>query len=188
MGTQSASTNGLFGFPFSRLAEIRNQRRSLLGATFPHHASRRLLNMNRQSMTFRFSCLFLASAMLTASMGCGSTTPSDQPELGQVSGTVTLDSSPLADATVSFQSVDVGRMASGKTDSSGYYELTLLNDTKGGIVGSNQVFITTAQPGEDGVAGSAKPEILPKRYHKNSELTREVKPGSNEFNFDLESK
>ncbi|MBA2117512.1 carboxypeptidase-like regulatory domain-containing protein [Bremerella alba] len=120
--------------------------------------------------------------------GCSSAKPSDQPDLGEVSGTVTLDGNPLSDATVSFQSVELGRMASGKTDAQGHYELILLNDTKGAVVGANKVFITTAQPGDDANPGSAKRETLPKKYHEKSELTADVKAEPNEFNFDLNSK
>lgn len=101
---------------------------------------------------------------------------------------MTFDGSPLSDATVSFQSVDSGRMSSGKTDAQGHYELILLNDTKGAVVGANKVFITTAQPGDDANPGSAKRETLPKKYNEKSELTADVKADSNEFDFDLQSK
>ncbi|MEW4563835.1 carboxypeptidase-like regulatory domain-containing protein [Bremerella sp. JC770] len=122
------------------------------------------------------------------SAGCFDSRPDDLPDLGEVTGTVTLDGAPLSDATVSFQSEELGRMASGKTDAAGHYELILLNDTKGAVVGANKVFITTARSGEDGVPGSAKKEFLPKRYHADTELTADVKADENEFNFDLQSK
>lgn len=135
----------------------------------------------------RIGILFLLACAL-GSAGCSGSRPDDLPELGEVTGTVTLDGAPLSDATVSFQSDELGRMASGKTDAAGHYELILLNETKGAVVGSNKVFITTSHPGEDGVPGSAKKETLPKKYNKETELTKDVKSGKNEFNFDLQSK
>ncbi|QDU78261.1 hypothetical protein Pan97_53460 [Bremerella volcania] len=141
------------------------------------------LSVYRQPIGF-----LMLVALATTCVGCFQSKPADQPDLGEVSGKVTLDGSPLADATVSFQSVELGRMASGKTDAQGHYELILLNDIKGAVVGENKVLITTAQPGDDAVPGSAKPETLPKKYNDKSELTAEVKEGTNEFNFDLQSK
>ncbi|WDI44502.1 carboxypeptidase regulatory-like domain-containing protein [Bremerella sp. P1] len=144
--------------------------------------------MLRLSVHHRSFGFLLLVALATTCAGCFQSKPADQPDLGEVSGNVTLDGSPLADATVSFQSVELGRLASGKTDAQGHYELNLLNDTKGAVVGANKVLITTAQPGDDAVPGSAKPETLPKKYNDKSELTADVKEGSNEFNFDLQSK
>lgn len=125
---------------------------------------------------------------LLAFVGCGGSGASDLPDLGKVTGVVTLDGAPLADATVSFQSKEAGRMASGKTDAQGRYTLYLLNDIEGAPVGQNEVYITTAVPADDADPKSGKPERLPAKYNAKTTLSAEVEPGKNEFNFDLQSK
>lgn len=112
----------------------------------------------------------------------------NQPPLGSVTGTVTLDGKPLANADVTFQPVGPGRAAMATTDDQGRYEMTYLNDVKGALVGSTVVMITTAKSGSDDGKTPAVPERLPKRYHKESTLKVEVAEGSNTFNFDLKSK
>ena len=132
--------------------------------------------------------------------GCGG--PSDQPELGQVTGTVTLDGKPLSGIAVVFQP-ESGRPARGMTDAEGKYELTYIRETKGTKVGPNRVEIA---PSEDGGAEeseesenpddesqpvtkpskSGKPTIPP-RYNVQSELKADVKAGENTFDFQLES-
>lgn len=130
----------------------------------------------------RLSALLLVVVAVSLA-GCGA---SDLPELGRVSGVVTLDGKPLQDAGVAFQGPN-GRLATGVTDAGGNYSLVLLNDTMGAVVGTNQVHITTAKPGDDAVPGSAVKETLPARYNTKTTLTRDVKAGGNTFNFDLES-
>ncbi|UUO05914.1 carboxypeptidase-like regulatory domain-containing protein [Blastopirellula sp. J2-11] len=130
----------------------------------------------------------LALLILIAAVGCGQHRASDLPDLGEVSGTVTLDGKPLPEATVSFQSTEVGRMASGMTDSAGQYKLYLLNDISGAPLGQNDVYITTARPADDSKPGSGRPEKLPAIYHAKSTLSADVKSGANTFDFDLKSK
>ena len=129
--------------------------------------------------------------------GCGGR--SDQPELGQVVGTITLDGKPLSGIAVVFQP-DSGRPARGTTDAEGKYELTYIRQTKGTKVGPNRVEIA---PSEDGEAEelenvddegepvinqskSAKP-MIPARYNVQSELKADVKAGKNTFDFKLKS-
>lgn len=96
-----------------------------------------------------------------------------------VSGRVTLDDRPLRGATVGFYP-EQGRGSYGETDAEGRYELRYTNKKAGVPPGKCIVRITTG----DAVA----PERLPKRYHENSELAEEVKPGHNVFDFPLTSK
>jgi hypothetical protein len=114
--------------------------------------------------------------------GCGGP---DHPDVGRVSGVVTLDGQPLADATVMFQPTS-GRASIATTDSAGKYSLTYLDGVPGALLGQHKVIIRTEIPGEDGQPPQVK-EKLPKRYHDQTELTAEVKPGSNTINFDLTS-
>lgn len=96
-----------------------------------------------------------------------------------VKGQVTLDGKPLRGATVGFFPGQ-GRGSYGETDAEGRYELKYTVQKAGVPAGRCVVRITTAD--------AVNPERLPKRYHENSELAEEVKPGSNVFDFALKSK
>lgn len=125
----------------------------------------------------------LALLSLVTLAGCGKPA---HPDVGRVSGVVTLDGQPLSEATVMFQPKE-GRASVATTDAAGKYSLIYLDGVPGARLGSHTVIIRTEIPGEDGQPPIAK-EKLPKRYHDQTELTAEVKPGSNTFNFDLQSK
>jgi len=118
-------------------------------------------------------------------IGCGGA--GDTPELGDVSGTVTLDGKPLAGALVTFQP-EGGRPSTGETDESGQYTLTYSSASMGARVGKHSVRITKTD-----VSGTTKDgdpiekEIVPSQYNSNSELSADVKPGSNTFDFQLKS-
>jgi hypothetical protein len=136
--------------------------------------------------------------MIILPLGC---TSSDQPELGQVTGTITLDGQPLTGVAVVFQP-DNGRPARGMTNAEGKYELTYIRQTMGTKVGSNRVEIAPSEEGEesnDVETGDGEPQptantpkpvkpMVPKRYNSQSELKVDVKPGDNTFDFQLESK
>lgn len=132
--------------------------------------------------------------------GCGS--GDDRPELGQVTGTITMDGKPLAGTVVVF-SPDNGRPARGKTDAEGKYELTYIGQTRGAKIGHHRVEIAPNEEGEDeseieaATAGEStttpttpvKPRknSVPARYNVNSVLEADVKAGENQFDFKLES-
>lgn len=155
--------------------------------------------MPRQQVSWiRTVCiLILVVAGLSPATGCR---PSDQPELGQVTGVVTLNGKPLTGVGVVFQPEN-GRPAHGKTDAEGKYELTYIRQTKGTKVGPNRVEIAPTEDGAeseeeepgDGVAQNAsKPSksgkpVVPARYNVKSELKVDVKPGRNTFDFKLDS-
>lgn len=92
--------------------------------------------------------------------GCGATEPYD---FVPVSGQVTLDGSPLANAHVSFQPVsgqkDPGPGSSGVTDADGLYTLraATLSKQKGAVIGKHMVTIsiTSADPNDDGGGGAS---------------------------------
>ena len=114
--------------------------------------------------------------------GCGGP---EHPEVGRVNGVVTLDGQPLPEATVMFQPTN-GRASIATTDSAGRYSLIYLDGVPGALLGAHTVVIRTEIPGEDGQPPIAK-EKLPKKYHEQTELTAEVKPGSNRFDFEFKS-
>jgi hypothetical protein len=135
------------------------------------------------------SCLILGALALLA--GCGG---SGGPKPVPVSGRVTLDNKPLANATLQFVPAS-GEKASegssvGTTDENGKYSLVLNTDngTKGALVGKYKVMITLgAQSGSD-----TKPTFhkqLPERYNRKTQLECEVPAGGrDDANFDLTSR
>lgn len=123
---------------------------------------------------------FVACGLLiVAAAGCGGP-PADLPELGTVSGVVTLDGKPLPNARVMF-TPDHSRPSGAMTDANGRYELIFNEKLKGAAVGKHTVRIS--------LGAYDKPEQLPAKYNLKSELTADVKAGPNEdINFDLKSK
>ena len=134
-------------------------------------------------MTLR-SCLILGALVLLA--GCGS-----GPKTVPVSGRVTLDNKPLANATLQFVPVS-GEKASelsavGTTNENGEYSLVLNTDsgTKGAVVGKYKVIIMLGAQSE----AETKPTFhkqLPERYNRKTQLECEVPAGGRaDANFDL---
>lgn len=147
--------------------------------------------------SFRYFMIVLVGLVLFP-LGCSS---SDQPELGQVTGTITLDGKPLTGVAVVFQPEN-GRPARGMTNAEGKYELVYIRQTKGTKVGPNRVEVAPSEEGEESEGDepgdgdsqaaskkskSAKPTV-PAKYNTKSELKVDVKSGSNTFDFQLESK
>lgn len=115
-------------------------------------------------------------------------------ELGliDVTGKVTLDGQPLANANVVFESDDK-RTASGVTDSAGVYQLMYDSETKGVTPGAKKVRVTIADVGVEGggvVEGGAPAgkERIPAMYNSQSELKADVSASSKSFDFELKSK
>lgn len=150
-----------------------------------------------KTMKHAFPAVALCTLVLNLS-GCGG--KSDQPELGRVTGTVTLDGAPLGGVAVVFHP-DNGRPARGRTNAEGKYELTYIGNTPGSKIGNNRVEIAPNEEGEEDSGdagdtentGAAKRPTrgkieIPARYNIKSELKADVKPGENVFDFKLDSK
>lgn len=142
-----------------------------------------------------FISAFSASLLLIVA-GCGGSKPYD---VVRVSGTVTLDGQPVADARVEFQPVatsveGMGPDAVGTTDAQGRYTLTTTFDENGATVGENRVRISTHRLKEnpdnpDGKMIEVAPEKIPARYNTRSELTFTVPPGgTDQADFALQSR
>lgn len=114
--------------------------------------------------------------------GCGG--PAN---VGVVTGVVTLDGQPLADARVTFQP-HVGSPSAGTTDTSGRYELRYTRTRMGAAVGEHQVSISTFRGGNPDAEPPTErqPERVPARYNRGTELTAVVRKGKNEIDFSLE--
>lgn len=141
--------------------------------------------------------LLLAGALA----GCGG---SDL-ELGEVQGVVKFNGKPLPNAVVTFSPQGGGPGAVGKTNDNGEYQLMTAGKL-GAVPGEHKVSIicvpepapvkhvsSTDPSYQGGVSASSMnytpqpvPEI-PARYNAQTQLTKEVKPGSNTVNFELKS-
>ncbi len=130
-------------------------------------------------MHFRPCMIPVAAVCLLLAGGC---TRADRPPLGTVTGTVTLDGRPLADAMVAFTPEGPGRTSLGTTDATGRYRLAYLRDIAGARPGRHVVRITT------GSVDDGRPEILPATYHRRSNLEAQVEPGDNTIDFALKAK
>ncbi len=149
----------------------------------------------------------LAAALCVVSLaclGCGD----DGPKLGKVTGTVTMDGTPMTNVLVTFTPVEGGRSSNGKTDDSGVYSLTY-SEGLGAAVGMHRVSVTTLKNADNIVdsemrsddpayaaqsGGAAQdysqaniPEAIPEKYNRKTELQFEVESGSNTIDIPLTS-
>lgn len=111
------------------------------------------------------------------------------PDLGQVSGTVTLNGKPLDGATVEFIP-DAGRPSIGMTDAQGKYKLLFRADQPGAVIGTHSVRITSRRDSSGGEGSTplvkARSETVPQKYNDATTLKVDVKAGSNTHDFPLE--
>lgn len=151
----------------------------------------------------RISVVALCVVCLTC-MGCGS----GGPDLGEVSGTVTMDGEPLDNALVTFTPVEGGRSSTGKTDENGNYTLSFADRT-GALVGTHEVSVMTltdvegedmsevssdsdaymeqAMGGASDYDNATVTEQIPAKYNTETELTFEVESGKNTYDIELSS-
>jgi hypothetical protein len=116
------------------------------------------------------------------------------PEVGTVSGKVTLNGKGLPNARVNFQPVERGTArpgvgSYGTTDANGDYTLTLLDGGKGAIVGKHRVEINVVAEERDDADDRRRPppQTIPPRYNLHSDLTFDVRPGDNKADWPLKS-
>jgi hypothetical protein len=146
------------------------------------------------------------AASFLAGAGCGETGADySKVELFSVSGKVTLDGQPLADAVVTFDAPD-GQFAYGLTDVSGAYSLRLDSVRSGCTPGPKTVRISTTRKivGLNATEGEGSAEVgegnlekgkggvvadkVPPRYNAKSELKADVSSSQLTFDFSLQSK
>ena len=160
--------------------------------------------------TGRLWIVWLPAVVLALTLGgCGS----DRPQTIPVSGTVTLDGSPIEGAIVGFTPTGGGRPATGTTDTSGKFTLTTFEDGDGALPGTHTVTVTKMKSsggegmpsagdseGEEGDVmlsgpmgpGQQEPTVewlVPQKYSnpKTSELSCDVKQGMEQPTFALTS-
>ena len=112
------------------------------------------------------------------------------PHMVPVSGTVTMDGKPVAEAAVMFIPQFPGRPGVGRTDAAGKFQLTTVKANDGVLAGKYKVTVTLQKvtgfvADKDGLSGGVAPEgireewIVPQRYSnpETSGLTAEVREG-----------
>src|SRR5688572_4283588 len=146
----------------------------------------------RSVIMIRFVSALITGITLTTA-GCGK----NPHRLAPVSGKVTMDGNPLANATVAFlPDTKPGAMPSptsrGETDQNGRYTLTSSEDKPGAVVGMSKVRISTMKStgGSEGEGGALLArETVPERYNARTELTFDVpEEGTEAADFALKSK
>jgi len=122
-------------------------------------------------------------AMLSIGSGCGK----HEVDLGQVSGSVTLDGKPVQGVFILFQP-DGRKPSYSWIDAGGKFLLKYNAGNSGAVIGRQKVQLRI--PAEDEVldlpTGVTGPSSIPPKYLEPFQ-TVEVKSGKNEFNFDLTS-
>ena len=132
-----------------------------------------------------FFAIFLAA-------GCGG------PKIAPVSGKVTMDGKPLANANVNFQPIGQGNVHPGpgshsKADKNGEYTLEYIEGGQGALVSKHRVEISAiADDGKGDPEDNrrrAAPDRVPPQFNVKSQLTCDAPPGGkNDANFALTSR
>ena len=119
------------------------------------------------------------------------------PAVAPVSGVVTHQGVPLANAHVTFTPLEGANPASGFTDASGRFTLQTYSNNDGALIGKHRVSIIArgpARPLRPGEIGSGMPgemtpgePVIPVKFFapESSGLEREVTPGKNEMTIDI---
>lgn len=138
--------------------------------------------------------LLLAASVFA--VGCSESI--EEPELGTVTGTVTIDGQPGANLMIQFepQAAGTGKVANqvgagstGTTDAGGAYELSYKGDTLGAVVGAHIVRVTSAAGG--GPAGGETGAVqiaIPAIYNTESTLRKDVAMGENKIDLEIKTR
>lgn len=127
----------------------------------------------------RWLVLFAAIAVAGCSRG---------PEVGSVSGVVTLDGKPLESANILFTPKEGGRASAAMSDSQGKYTLKYTQDIDGALIGKHVVTITTAGEYYDDEGNEhEREELVPDFYNNADVYVFTVDAGANVINLELDS-
>jgi len=120
---------------------------------------------------------------LAALAGCGD-------GKSTVSGTVTLDGQPVPSGSIAFVKQEGGSLVrEGAVISGGKFEAAVPPGTYKLELNGQKVVGKRKQKGMDGAEEEVEltDELFPPRYNTQTELTEEIKPGSNTLKLDLQS-
>ncbi|MDX1948536.1 MAG: carboxypeptidase-like regulatory domain-containing protein [Pirellulaceae bacterium] len=128
---------------------------------------------------------------------CCGCTGDGLPDRAPVSGIVTFNGRPLAEATVTFLPASGAQAATGRTNGEGRYVLGTFSTDDGAVLGPHRITVLAHGPDRPlrpGEMGSGIPgeltrgdPLIPTRYFapETSGLAREVVAGKNEFDLEL---
>jgi hypothetical protein len=104
--------------------------------------------------------------------------------LGTVTGKVTFNNQPLVSGTITFLPAN-GRPAHGKIKDGEILDVTTYRPNDGAVLGSHKVLIQSVHNPDDMYA--PRKSLIAEKYGdlKLSDLTAEIKPGSNEVKFNV---
>lgn len=136
------------------------------------------------SLVRSFHLVGLAT-FLSFSLGCSN----QDPNRGQVTGTVEVDGQPAANGSISFTPIDGNTAATGGAIVDGRYVVdanigpskVAINIPK--VVGERKLYNTPDSP-----KMPITEEALPPQYNEQTTLTHDVQSGPNEKNFSLKTK
>ena len=137
----------------------------------------------------RVFILFACTCFFPFFVGCSGSGP----EMGNVTGRITLDGNPVVQATICFHPSDGRAASAGISDANGKYTLLFSESRKGAMIGEHKVTISTFRPettgDREGEFNPAVQESIPAKFTSpnTTDLIREVKKGRQVFDFDLSS-
>ena len=139
-------------------------------------------------MRFQAASRFLILPLSLFLAGCGG---ADGPDLGTVTGKVTLDGQPVSRAVITF-TPEKGPPSYGGSNAEGQYRVFFTADKTGAVIGRHSV---TIEQGNVSTDDNGKPlpdqniTKIPKKYAgKAGALSVDVKPGDNVIDLALDSK
>ena len=126
-----------------------------------------------------FACAVGFTLLGACLAGCGG------PGVCEVSGTVTYDGQPVKQGGITFTPSDGNSPTAGATIKDGRYTCKLTpGEHMVAIHGSNAVDCKPIDITQSG-APAPSSELLPAKYHQNTELKYDAQPGKQEKNWDL---
>ncbi len=125
--------------------------------------------------------VFVTAIATVGIVGCGF-----GPDVGEVTGTVTLDGNPVPGLEVNFVPIEtsLGTTATGYTQATGEYQLFLPGKKKKTPVGDYTVRIVAAEIDEP----DGSPIRIPAKYNVQSQLKATVTSGAQQHDFELTSR
>lgn len=129
----------------------------------------------------------LIACTAVACLGCGG---GDGPQLGNVTGTITIDGAPVPGLNVTFVPAGKGSPSYGGTNENGVYRLMFNRQRTGAEVGKHHVVIENREPETDDSGNrilSGVVVAVPQKYSQPGTLSTDVRPGQNKLDFALDS-
>ena len=124
-------------------------------------------------------------ALLVALSVVGCSDP-NMPDMGQVSGKVTMDGQPISKGRIVFQPQN-GPSCMAETDEAGNYEIMFDKNTPGAVLGPNVVSISTHRFARENGELVEHKETVPPQFNVESTLKFDVQPGAQTKDWELTS-